>query len=77
VSQRTTYTISPRSFVSALVQYNSSNHALSTNARFRWEYLPASELFVVYSDGRDTALTGFPALMNRAFIVKITKLFRL
>jgi hypothetical protein len=76
VTERTTYTISPRSFLSALVQYSSSSHTFSTNARFRWEYRPASELFVVYSDGRDTALAGFPRLTNRALIVKITRLFR-
>jgi Domain of unknown function (DUF5916)/Carbohydrate family 9 binding domain-like len=77
VTNRTTFTVSPRMFVSALVQYNSSASALSTNARFRWEYQPGSELFVVYSDGRDTAPTGVPVVINRAFIVKITKLFRL
>ena len=77
VTDRTTYTISPHMFVSALVQYSSSSRTFSTNARFRWEYQPASELFVVYSDGRDTLASGFPALVNRAFIVKITKLFRL
>ena len=77
VTDRTTFTVNPRMFVSALVQYSSSSRTLSTNARFRWEYLPASELFVVYSDGRDTIPTGFPAVMNRAFVVKITKLFRL
>jgi hypothetical protein len=77
VTDRTTYTINPHMFVSALVQYSSSSRTFSTNARFRWEYQPASELFVVYSDGRDTLASGFPTLMNRAFIVKITKLFRL
>ena len=77
ITDRTTYTINPRMFVSALVQYSSSSHTFSTNARFRWEYQPASELFVVYSDGRDTVPDGFPTLTNRAFIVKITKLFRL
>jgi hypothetical protein len=77
LTNRTTYTISPRSFLSALVQYSSSSHTLSANARLRWEYRPGSELFVVYSDGRDTAPTGFPTLVNRAFIIKITKLFRL
>jgi hypothetical protein len=77
ITNRTTFTLNPRMFVSALVQYSSSSRTLSTNARFRWEYQPASELFVVYSDGRDTIPTGFPTLMNRAFIVKITKLFRL
>jgi hypothetical protein len=64
-------------FVSALVQYNSANNTFSTNARLRWEYQPGSELFVVYSDGRDTQGKGYPALVNRAFIVKVTKLFRL
>jgi len=77
ITNRTTFTMNPRAFVSALVQYASASHAMSVNARFRWEYQPGSEMFVVYSDGRDTALGGFPTLMNRAFIVKITKLFRL
>ena len=76
VSGRNTYTLTPRMFVSALFQYNSSTHALSTNARLRWEYQAGSELFVVYSDGRDTVPKGFPRLMNRAFIIKINRLFR-
>ncbi len=61
---------------SALVQYNSSNAALSSNLRFRWEYQPGSDLFVVYSDGRDTTAPRFPRLQNRAFVVKMTHLFR-
>ena len=77
VTDRTTYTITPHMFVSALVQYNSASSTFATNARFRWEYQPGSELFVVYSDGRDTRVSGFPASVNRAFIVKITKLFRI
>jgi hypothetical protein len=63
-------------FVSALFQHNSSTNTLSTNARFRWEYQPGSELFVVYSDGRDTLPKGFPELINRAFVVKINRLLR-
>ena len=77
IAGRTTYTITPRMFVSALTQYSSSSQTFSTNARFRWEYRPGSELFVVYSDGRDTGSSGFPPLVNRAFIVKINRLFRL
>ena len=77
ITQRTTYTFTPRMFVSALTQYNSSSQTFSTNVRFRWEYSPGSDLFVVYSDGRDTASDGFPRLANRAFVVKITRLFRL
>jgi hypothetical protein len=42
----------------------------------RWEYTPGSELYVVYSDGRDTATTGFPGLQNRTLAVKATRLLR-
>jgi hypothetical protein len=76
VSTRQTYMVSPRMFMSALIQYNSSASTLTTNARFRWEYRPGSELFVVYSDGRETVPKGFPELVNRAFVVKINRLMR-
>ena len=76
ISSRLTYTLTPRMFASALVQYQSASDALSTNARFRWEYQPGSELFVVYSDGRNTTGPGFPELDNRSLVVKVTKLFR-
>jgi len=76
VSSRFTYTLTPRMFASALVQYQSASSSMSTNARFRWEYQPGSEVFVVYSDGRNTIGTGFPELDNRSFVVKLTKLFR-
>ena len=46
--------MTPRMFVAALVQHASSSHSLTTNLRFRWEYQPGSELFVVYTDGHDT-----------------------
>ena len=74
---RTTYTLTPLAFVSALLQYNSSNNALSANVRFRWEYVPGSELFVVYNEQRDTLNPRFPGLENRALIVKVNRLFRL
>jgi hypothetical protein len=75
---RTTFTVTPRMFVSALIQYASSTHSLSTNFRFRWEYQPGSELFVVYTDGHDTAATlGVPTLQNRGVVIKANRLFRL
>ena len=43
VTARTTYTVTPLMFVSALLQYNSSNNSLGANVRFRWEYRPGSE----------------------------------
>ena len=76
VSVRTTYTLTPRMFVAALVQYNSTLDSLGTNLRFRWEYQPGSELFVVYTDERDTLDPRGPFLENRAFVVKATRLLR-
>ena len=76
VSTRATYSFSPRVFTSALVQFNSSANSLSGNYRFRWEYRPGSDVFVVYSDGRDTTVRGYPELMNRTFVIKATRLFR-
>src|SRR5204863_8259832 len=78
VTSRVSYMFTPRTFVSALAQYNSKNHTVSVNARLRWEYRPGSDLFVVYSDGRDTLSPGrFPALQNRTFTIKATRFFRL
>ena len=79
VANRTTLTFTPRMFLSSLIQYSSSIHTVSTNTRFRWEYMPGSELFVVYTEGRDTDIIArrrFPQLSNRAFIIKVNTLFR-
>ncbi|MDA1183808.1 MAG: DUF5916 domain-containing protein [Acidobacteria bacterium] len=73
---RVTYTMTPWMFVSALVQFNSASESLSANVRFRWEYQPGSELFVVYNDERDTAGRGVPELMTRALVVKFNRFFR-
>ena len=61
---RATYTITPRMFVAALLQFNSGTDALGTNIRLRWEYRPGSELFVVYTDERDTLTPRFPTLQK-------------
>ena len=76
LTARGTFSFTPRMLTAALVQYNSTSNAITTNVRFRWEYRPLSELFVVYSDGRDTLERGFPGLVNRGFTVKLTRLFR-
>jgi hypothetical protein len=73
---RTDYGFSSRMFASALVQYNSTDRLFSSNFRYRWEYRPGSELFVVYTDERDTTNHGYPLLRNRAFVVKVNRLFR-
>jgi hypothetical protein len=76
VTTRATYTVTPMMFVSTLVQYNSSNNTLSTNARLRWEYLPGSEFFVVYNEGRDMDALGRPGLQGRTFVIKLNRLLR-
>ncbi len=77
VGSRITYTMTPLLFASALVQYNSSTHTVSANARMRWEWRPGSELFIVYNEERDSeAATGVPGLFNRAFIVKVNRFLR-
>ena len=76
VGSRVTYTVTPLMFVSALLQYNSSTNLVSANVRLRWEYQPGSEIFVVYNDERDSRTRGVPDLRNRAFIVKVNRLFR-
>ncbi|MFN7916575.1 MAG: DUF5916 domain-containing protein [Vicinamibacterales bacterium] len=75
IANRFTYTPTTRLFVSSLVQFNVDAKTLSSSIRMRWEYLPGSELFIVYSDGRDTARPG-TALQNRTFAVKATRLLR-
>ncbi|MGE3959799.1 MAG: DUF5916 domain-containing protein [Vicinamibacterales bacterium] len=73
---RTDYGFSPRMFASALVQYSSTDHVYSSNLRFRWEYRPGSEFFVVYADEHDTVQRGFVGLRNRAFVVKVNRMMR-
>jgi len=76
---RTDYAFSSRMFASALLQYSSGDRTFSSNMRFRWEYRPGSELFVVWTDEQDTnpldPRAGRFALKNRAFVVKLTRLF--
>jgi hypothetical protein len=86
LSARTSFTMTPRMFVAALVQYSSANNSTSTNLRLRWEYQPGSELFVVYSEGRSMLeehlrpLDRFgdrTTLQNRGLVVKLNRLFRM
>ena len=73
---RPTLTITPRMYVGGLMQYNSSTEALETNVRWRWEFEPGSDLFVVYTDGRATTGRGFSRLVNRGLAIKFTRFFR-
>ncbi|HSK09241.1 MAG TPA: DUF5916 domain-containing protein, partial [Vicinamibacterales bacterium] len=77
LTTRVNYNLSPRKALSALVQYNSSASVIGGNVRFRWEFRPGSDLFVVYNDGRDTTLGVRRAeTRSRTVAVKITRLLR-
>jgi hypothetical protein len=77
LTARVTYNLSPRKAVMALVQYNSEGSVIGANVRFRWEFRPGSDLFVVYNEGRDTTLgVRRSELSSRSFVVKVTRLFR-
>lgn len=73
---RTDFAFTPRMFASGLFQYGSAERTLTSNLRFRWEYRPGSEIFVVYTDERDTLASGFPGLKNRAVVVKVNRLWQ-
>jgi hypothetical protein len=75
---RTTYTLNPRAYVSGLVQYASSSNTLSGNFRLRWEWAPGSEIFLVYTEDRNTGeLERWSELSNRGLVLKITRLLRI
>jgi hypothetical protein len=78
MTARGIFTPSPRTLISSLVQYNASDHTISSSVRVRWEYVPGSEFFVVYSDGRNTseAEALVQGLVNRTVAVKVTRLLR-
>ena len=73
---RVIYMMTPRMFVEALLQFSSASDSVGTNVRYRWEYTPGSDLFVVYAKVRDTGVGGFPELVNRGLAVKFTRLIR-
>lgn len=54
-----------------------SRTSVGRTARFRWEYQPRSELFVVFTEGRNTFGPGYPFAETRGFVVKINRLFRM
>ena len=76
---RVNYTFSPRMFFSGLFQYNSTLRAFGANLRLRWEYSPGSELFVVYTAEQEVdplRPVRRLELADRAFVIKINRLFR-
>ena len=65
----------PRIQWSAFYQYNTVAERGTLNARFSWEFLPLSFLYVVYNDRQ--AILGGPTLPARSLIVKLSWLQQL
>jgi hypothetical protein len=50
--------------------------ALSSSVRLRWESVAGSEIFAVYSDGRNTRDSARQGLLNRSIAIKARRLVR-
>ncbi len=62
-------TLTNKIFFTTYVQYNEQMENVNINARFQWRFLPASDIFLVYTDNYDPL--GF-SVKNRALVFKIT-----
>lgn len=66
------YNFTTHMFLNALIQVNTSSREVLSNIRFNLIHRPLSDLFVVYSELRDT---NGSAVRDRALTVKFTYLF--
>ncbi|MFB3142231.1 MAG: hypothetical protein ACE1Z2_05400, partial [Acidobacteriota bacterium] len=71
VNTRLDYSFSPRMFLNALIQYNSTLNEISSNLRFNFIYKPLSDFFLVYNERRASG----GQVIERALIAKLTYLF--
>jgi Domain of unknown function (DUF5916)/Carbohydrate family 9 binding domain-like len=69
ITTRVDYAFSTRTFLNALVQYNTDARQWSSNVRFNVIHRPLSDFFFVYNERHDTT-TG--DLLDRALIAKMT-----
>lgn len=65
---------STRQLLNALVQYNSETRRWDTNVRFNWIHHPLSDLFVVYTQGRETPVALDAQRAVHTLTVKVTRL---
>lgn len=69
---RVEYAYSTELFGSGFVQYNGVTDELITNIRLDYIHAPLSDLFLVYTERRNTATGG---VLDRRFTVKLTRLW--
>ena len=62
-------TFTNKLFLTTFIQYNDQQKNINLNTRLQWRYLPASDLFLVYTDNYYSS----PLFVrNRAFVFKVT-----
>jgi hypothetical protein len=71
VTGRVNYNFNTRTFVNALLQYNTDARQWSSNVRFNIIHRPLSDIFIVYNDRHDER-SG--SLIDRALVAKMTYL---
>jgi len=69
ISPKLDLTLTNKIFITTYLQYNEQMDNVNLNARFQWRFLPASDIFLVYTD--NYMPIDFH-VKNRALIFKIT-----
>jgi hypothetical protein len=69
---RAAFALTTRLFLSTFVQYNAAAEELVNNVRLNFIHAPLSDLFLVYTERRDTAAGR---VQDRLFSLKVTRLF--
>ena len=72
-SLRTDFDFTTEMSLRSLIQYNSQSDRLLANARFRYIYVPGSDLYVVYNE---TQLVDGSGLIDRTILIKAIQLLR-
>lgn len=72
------FTFTKSIFWTTYIQYNNQSNNLNINSRFQWRYLPASDIYLVYTDNYfagDGSFIQFDQPKTRAIVLKINYWF--
>lgn len=76
LSNRVLYAFTTDLFVKSYIQWNDLDDRLSANVLLGWEYLPGSEIYLVYDEIRDRFEAPVLTPRNRMLLAKWTYRFR-
>ena len=62
-------TFTKKLFWTTFLQYNNQSDNFNINSRLQWRFLPASDMFLVYTDNY---YSDFSANKNRAIVLKVS-----